>query len=115
MRFSAGVACLHCVIGPITSAGKTRADARGAAPSAMPAVGVQVCAMAEREHISTVSNAQNADTSSNNKLPPGRCIAGFKTIKKLKEQLKERLDELFVTVNTVTGDIGIKQAQDSYQ
>ena len=102
---------MHCVIGPITSAGKTRADARGAAPSAMPAVGVQVCAMAEREHISTVSNAQNADTSSNNKLPPGQCIAGFKTIK----QLKERLDELFVTVNTVTGDIGIKQAQDSYQ
>ncbi|MBP5688958.1 MAG: phage tail tape measure protein [Muribaculaceae bacterium] len=31
------------------------------------------------------------------------------------KQLKERLDEPFVTVNTVTGDLGIKQAQDSYQ
>ena len=31
------------------------------------------------------------------------------------KQLKERLDEPFVTVNTVTGDLGIKQAQDNYQ
>ena len=31
------------------------------------------------------------------------------------KQLKERLDEPFVTVNTVTGDYGIKQAQDNYQ
>ena len=31
------------------------------------------------------------------------------------KRLKERLDEPFVTVNTVTGDLGIKQAQDSYQ
>ncbi len=30
------------------------------------------------------------------------------------ERLKERLDEPFVTVNTVTGDKGIKQAQDEY-
>ena len=29
-------------------------------------------------------------------------------------QLKKRLDEPFVTVNTVTGDTGIKQAQDEY-
>jgi len=29
-------------------------------------------------------------------------------------QLKERLDEPFVTVNTVSGDSGIKQAQDEY-
>jgi hypothetical protein len=29
-------------------------------------------------------------------------------------QLKERLDEPFVTVNTVSGDNGIKQAQDEY-
>ena len=37
---------------------------------------------------------------------------------KLREtikQLKERLDEPFVTVNTVIGDYGIKQAQDDYQ
>ena len=30
------------------------------------------------------------------------------------KQLKERLDEPFVTVNTVTGDTGIKKAQDEY-
>lgn len=30
------------------------------------------------------------------------------------KQLKERLDEPFVTVNTVSGDNGIKQAQDEY-
>ena len=30
-------------------------------------------------------------------------------------QLKKRLDEPFVTVNTVTGDTGIKQAQDEYE
>ena len=30
-------------------------------------------------------------------------------------QLKERLDEPFVTVNTVTGDNGIRQAEDEYE
>ncbi len=30
-------------------------------------------------------------------------------------RLNERLNEPFVTVNTVTGDHGIKQAQDDYQ
>jgi hypothetical protein len=30
-------------------------------------------------------------------------------------RLNERLNEPFVTVNTVTGDLGIKQAQDDYQ
>ena len=30
------------------------------------------------------------------------------------DALKSRLDEPFVTVNTVTGDKGIKQAQDEY-
>ena len=29
--------------------------------------------------------------------------------------LRETLARLFVTVNTVTGDLGIKQAQDDYQ
>lgn len=33
----------------------------------------------------------------------------------IMRQLKERLDEPFVTVNTVTGDKGIKQAQDEYE
>ena len=30
-------------------------------------------------------------------------------------RLGERLDEPFVTVNTVEGDMGIKKAQDDYQ
>ena len=32
----------------------------------------------------------------------------------IMRQLKDRLNEPFVTVNTVTGDRGIKQAQDEY-
>ena len=32
----------------------------------------------------------------------------------IMRQLKDRLNEPFVTVNTVTGDTGIKQAQDEY-
>ena len=31
------------------------------------------------------------------------------------KRLNERLDEPFVTINTITGDAGIKQAQDKYQ
>lgn len=31
------------------------------------------------------------------------------------KRLNARLDEPFVAVNTVTGDMGIKQAQDDYQ
>jgi L-fucose mutarotase/ribose pyranase (RbsD/FucU family) len=33
----------------------------------------------------------------------------------IMRQLKDRLNEPFVTVNTVTGDTGIKQAQDEYE
>ena len=36
-------------------------------------------------------------------------------LREVIKRLNERLDEPFVTVNTVTGDLGIKQAQDSYQ
>lgn len=31
------------------------------------------------------------------------------------KKLQERLDEPFVTVNTVTGDFGSKKAQDDYE
>jgi len=40
--------------------------------------------------------------------------AAMKEYAAVIRQLKERLDEPFVTVNTVTGDTGIKQAQDEY-
>ena len=39
----------------------------------------------------------------------------WKDLKEIIARLSERLDEPFVTVNTVTGDMGIKQAQDEYQ
>lgn len=36
-------------------------------------------------------------------------------LKEIITRLSERLDEPFVTINTVTGEDGIKQAQDKYQ
>ena len=38
-----------------------------------------------------------------------------KALRETLVRLNERLNEPFVTVNTVTGDLGIKQAQDDYQ
>ncbi len=38
-----------------------------------------------------------------------------KDLKDIIARFNERLDEPFVTVNTVTGDKGMKQAQDEYQ
>ena len=38
-----------------------------------------------------------------------------KDLKYIIARLNERLDEPVVTINTVTGDKGIKQAQDEYQ
>ena len=40
--------------------------------------------------------------------------AAIKEYAEVIRQLKDRLNEPFVTVNTVTGDTGIKQAQDEY-
>ena len=42
-------------------------------------------------------------------------IEAMKEYAEVIRQLKQRLDEPFVTVNTVTGDTGIKQAQDEYE
>ena len=42
-------------------------------------------------------------------------IAAMKEYADVIRQLKQRLDEPFVTVNTVTGDTGIKQAQDEFE
>ena len=46
---------------------------------------------------------------------PQVIIQENKELKEIIARLNERLDEPFVTVNTVTGDKGIKQAQDEYQ
>ena len=46
---------------------------------------------------------------------PQVIVQESKDLKEIIARLNERLDEPFVTVNTVTGDKGIKQAQDEYQ
>ena len=46
---------------------------------------------------------------------PQVIIQENKELKDIIARLSERLDEPFVTVNTVTGDMGINQAQDEYQ
>ena len=46
---------------------------------------------------------------------PQVIVQESKDLRDIIARLNERLDEPFVTVNTVTGDKGIKQAQDEYQ
>ena len=46
---------------------------------------------------------------------PQVIVQESKDLRETIARLNERLDEPFVTVNTVTGDKGIKQAQDEYQ
>ena len=41
-------------------------------------------------------------------------VATMQNVADVIGSLKKRLDEPFVTVNSVTGDLGIKQAQDEY-
>lgn len=50
-------------------------------------------------------------------LSAAAIVQNTKVMQEYKETmsaLKDRLNEPFVTVNTVTGDSGIKQAQDEY-
>ena len=63
---------------------------------------------------SDVSRSITAPTAIAN-MQPQVIIQENTELRETIKQLKERLDEPFVTVNTVTGDLGIKQAQDSYQ
>ncbi|MBQ9576236.1 MAG: hypothetical protein IJV11_05090 [Muribaculaceae bacterium] len=46
---------------------------------------------------------------------PQVIVQESKDLRETIARLNERLDEPFATVNTVTGDKGIKQAQDEYQ
>ena len=46
---------------------------------------------------------------------PTVIIQANKALRETLAQLNQRLNEPFVTINTVTGDMGIKQAQDDYQ
>ena len=45
---------------------------------------------------------------------PGLMVAAAMAMSRSADGLRARLDEPFVTVNTVTGDAGIKRAQDEY-
>ena len=52
--------------------------------------------------------------SADNGEPAALMTAAAAEMARTVDALKSRLDEPFVTVNTVTGDKGIKQAQDEY-
>ena len=54
---------------------------------------------------------QQPQTDAQTDIAAGSMMREYKDIMR---QLKDRLNEPFVTVNTVTGDTGIKQAQDEY-
>ena len=56
---------------------------------------------------------QQATPSAQTEIAAGNAFA--REYADIMRQLKERLNEPFVTVNTVTGDTGIKQAQEEYE
>ena len=63
---------------------------------------------------SDVSRSITAPTAIAN-MQPQIIIQENAELREVIKRLNARLDEPFVTVNTVTGDLGIKQAQESYQ
>ena len=74
------------------------------------------------QRTNTIGSLKSADVSRSITAPmaltqsqPQVIIQENKELKEIIARLSERLDEPFVTVNTVTGDMGIKQAQDEYQ
>ena len=83
--------------------GSLRADdvSRAISPNAVSAQQVQpIVVQAPTDNVASAALAQNA--------------AVLSKYEKTMSQLSKRLNEPFVTVNTVTGDKGIKQAQDEY-
>ena len=74
------------------------------------------------QRTNTIGSLRSADVSRSITAPmalaqsqPQVIVQESKELKEIIARLNERLDEPFVTVNTVTGDKGIKQAQDEYQ
>ena len=74
------------------------------------------------QRTNTIGSLKSADVSRSITAPmalaqsqPQVIVQESKELKEIIARLNERLDEPFVTVNTVTGDMGIKQAQDEYQ
>jgi len=75
-------------------------------------------------HLQTgIGSLRNADVSRTITAPavlaqsqaPMVIVQENNDLRETLARLNERLNEPFVTVNTVTGDLGIKQAQDDYQ
>ncbi len=74
------------------------------------------------QRTNTIGSLRGADVSRSITAPmalaqsqPQVIVQESKELKAIIARLNERLDEPFVTVNTVTSDKGIKQAQDEYQ
>ena len=74
------------------------------------------------QRTNTIGSLRSTDVSRSITAPmalaqsqPQVIVQESKDLKEIIALLNERLDEPFVTVNTVTGDKGIKQAQDEYQ
>ena len=74
------------------------------------------------QRANTIGSLRGADVSRSITAPmalgqsqPQVIVQESTDLKDIIARLNERLDEPFVTVNTVTGDKGIKQAQDEYQ
>ena len=74
------------------------------------------------QRTNTIGSLRSADVCRSITAPmalaqsqPQVIVQESKDLKEIIARLNERLDEPFVTVNTVTGDKGIKQAQDEYQ
>ena len=75
------------------------------------------------QRINTIGSLRNADVSRTITAPavlaqsstPTVIVQENKELRDTIRELKDRLNEPFVTINTITGDAGIKQAQDKYQ
>ncbi len=91
-----------------------------ASPVARPLI--EALDYAQRTRTNTIGSLRSADVSRSITAPmalaqsqPQVIVQESKDLRETIARLNERLDEPFVTVNTVTGDKGIKQAQDEYQ
>ena len=75
------------------------------------------------QRTNTIGSLKQADVSRTITAPavlaqsqaPSIIVQENNDLRETIQRLNDRLNEPFVTINTVTGDMGIKQAQDDYQ
>ena len=90
---------------------------------ASPVVRPLIEALDYAQRTNTIGSLRQTDVSRTITAPavlaqsqaPTVIVQENKALRDTLARLNERLNEPFVTVNTVTGDLGIKQAQDDYQ